>query len=111
MVLDVQGFSEPWSVSLHDLTRLQVYSDRTRHEGFRHGALLGGAAGLFIGATIGGVLKVSGANYDDGEPSDQVVNQTVRGAVLGTVFGALAYGVYRARHPGRGWIGLELPER
>jgi hypothetical protein len=111
MALSVEGLTAPWVVSVFDMQALDVYTDRTRREGFRHGALLGAAAGLFLGAAIGVALNASGATNDPDAPADQIVTEGLRGAALGIVAGGLAFGIYRGRHPGRGWIGLELPTR
>ena len=45
MALSVEGLTAPWIVSVFDMQALDVYTDRTRREGFRHGALLGAAEG------------------------------------------------------------------
>ena len=111
MVLRVAGLEAPWTVSVFDMYGLEVYTDRTRREGFRHGAVLGAAGGLFIGAVVGVALNAAGVTDDPNGPSDQLVTHAIRGAVIGIAGGALAYGVYRGRHPGRGWIGLQLPSR
>jgi hypothetical protein len=111
MVFDVPGLSDSWSVSVYDMRALEVYTDRTRREGFRHGALLGAAAGLFLGAAIGVALHSSGATDDPDGPADQIVTHGLRGAGIGLVLGALGFGVYRGRNPGSGWIGLQLPTR
>jgi hypothetical protein len=111
MVLNVDGLEGPWTVSVYDMRGLEVFTDRTRREGFRHGALLGAATGLFVGAVAGIALNAAGVTDDPNAPSDQLVTHAIRGAVIGVAGGALVYAVYRGRHPGRGWIGLELPRR
>ncbi len=111
MVLGVEGLDDPWTVSVYEMDRLQVYTDRTRREGFRHGAVLGAAAGIFIGAIAGIGLNAAGVTDDPDGPSDQLVTQAIAGAVVGMAGGALVYGVHRGRNPGRGWIGIVLPTR
>jgi uncharacterized protein YcfJ len=110
MVLSVEGLTEPWTVSVYDMHTLEVFTQRTSPEGFRHGAVLGAVAGMFLGAATGAVLNLSGVTDDPSAPADQVVNQSIRGAVIGAAIGGLSLGIYRGRNPGRGWIGLELPE-
>ena len=110
MVLDVEGLNGLWTVSVYDVNTLEVFTDRTSPEGFRHGAVLGGVAGMFLGAAAGAILNLSGVTDDPNAASDQVVNQSIRGGVIGAALGALSFGIYRGKNPGRGWIGLELPE-
>lgn len=110
MVLGVEGLTEPWTVSVYDLHTLDVFTERTSSEGFRHGAVLGAVAGLFVGAATGATLNLSGVTHDSRAAADQVVRHSIRGGVIGAALGALALGIYRGRNPGRGWIGLELPE-
>ena len=110
MVLDVEGLTDPWSVSVYDMYTLEVFTERTSREGFRHGAVLGGVTGMFIGAAIGAALNLSGVTHDPKAASDQVVNQSIRGGIIGAALGAFSFGIYRGKNPGRGWIGLELPE-
>jgi len=109
MLLDVEGLEGSWAVSVFDMHRLEVLTERTNREGFRHGAVLGGAAGLFLGAAIGVVLNASGVTHDPNEPPSQIVTQAMRGGVVGIAVGALAGGVWRGRRPGRGWVNLGLP--
>jgi hypothetical protein len=78
MALSVEGLTAPWVVSVFDMQALDVYTDRTRREGFRHGALLGAAAGLFLGAAIGVALNASGATDDPDAPADQIVTEGPR---------------------------------
>lgn len=110
MVLDVEGLADPWTVSVYDMYTLDVFTERTSREGFRHGAVLGGVTGMFVGAAIGAVLNLTGVTHDPRAASDQVVNQSVRGGIIGAALGAFSFGIYRGKNPGRGWIGLELPE-
>lgn len=109
MLLDVDGIDGAWAVSVFDMHRLEVLTERTNREGLRHGAVLGGAAGLFIGAAIGVVLNVSGVTHDAAEPPGQIVTEALRGAGIGIALGAVAGGLYRGRRPGRGWVNLGLP--
>ena len=110
MVLDVDGLSDPWTVSVYDVYTLDVFTERTSPEGFRHGAVLGGVTGMFVGAALGAVLNLSGVTHDPKAASDQVVSQSIRGGIIGAALGAFSFGIYRGKNPGRGWIGLELPE-
>jgi hypothetical protein len=109
MVLDVDGIDGYWAVSVFEMHRLEVLTERTRREGLRHGAVLGGAAGLFLGAAIGVVLNASGVTHDPAAPPGQIVTHAFRGAGIGIALGALAGGLYRGRRPGRGWVNLALP--
>lgn len=109
MVMRVEGLDGPWGVSLFDMTSLEVFTDRTPREGFRHGAILGGVSGLFIGAAVGIVLHTTGVTDDPSQPPGKLMTDALRGAGLGVIGGALAFGFYGGSHPGRGWIGIALP--
>ena len=109
MLLDVPGLEDPWAVSVFQMHRMEVLTHRTNREGLRHGLVLGGAGGLFLGAAVGAALNAFGVTHDPARPPAQIVTAGIRGAWVGTVVGALAGGVYWGRRPGRGWVRLELP--
>jgi hypothetical protein len=109
MLLDVDGVDGSWSVNVFDLHRLELLTERTSREGLRHGVVLGGAAGLFVGAAVGVVLDASGVTNDPNQPPGQIVGHAITGGAIGILVGALAGGLYRGRRPGRGWVNLGLP--
>ena len=53
MMLDLVGLDAPWPVSILELEALVA---RTSREGFRYGAGVGAAAGIFLGAGLGLML-------------------------------------------------------
>lgn len=111
MRLQVDGMTEVWPVSVYDLARLEVFTERTRREGLRHYAVLGAATGLFAGAGIGLVLHATGISEDPGGAPEQIVTNTLRWAGFGIIGGFLTGGYFGGRSPGTGWISLSLPTR
>jgi len=109
LVLNVSGLSTTWPVAASDLVSLEVYTLRTKPESFRHGAIIGGVSGLFIGAALGLLLNSTGVTYDPDAAPAQLMTHALAGAGLGFVGGALLGGVYLGRRPGMGWIGITLP--
>ncbi len=109
ILLDVDGFVDPYQVDLENLERLDVYMARTPRESFRHGALLGGTAGIFIGAVAGFLLHAGGVIDDEGAPPAEVVTDALTFAGIGLVGGVLVGGFYASSHPGSGWIRVQLP--
>ncbi|MDX1494260.1 MAG: hypothetical protein R3253_09385 [Longimicrobiales bacterium] len=109
ILLDVDGFADPYSVDLTNMERLDVYMVRTPRESFRHGAILGASAGLFIGAAVGLVLHQTGVIDDEDAPPAELVTDGLTFAGLGLVGGALVGGFYAGTHPRRGWIRVQLP--
>lgn len=109
ILLDVDGFVDPYRVDLENLERLDVYMERTPHESFRYGALMGGSAGLFIGAISGVLLHAGGVIDDESAPPSEVVTDALSFAGLGLVGGVLVGGFYASSRPGRGWIRIQLP--
>ena len=109
MVLGVDGLDGAWPVSVFDMARLEVYGDRTSREGFRHGAIMGGITGLFVGAAVAVALQAAGVTDQADQPPSQLISDAFTGAGLGFVAGSLTGGFYRGSHPGRGWIRLALP--
>lgn len=109
ILLDVHGFVEPYPVAVEDMEQMDAYLLRTSRESFRHGALLGAAGGLFIGAAVGLVLHTTGVIDDPDEPAAEIVTDTMQWMGLGLVGGALFGGFWSSAHPGFGWIRIELP--
>lgn len=109
ILLDVDGFVDPYQVELTNLERLDVYMARTPSESFRHGALLGGSAGIFIGAVAGLVLHAGGVIASEDAPPAEVVTDALSFAGIGLVSGVLVGGFYASSHPGSGWIRIQIP--
>ena len=109
MMLNVDGLSGQWPVSIFDMIGLRLYTMRTRQESFRDGAMLGGATGLFAGAALGLLLHSVGAIGDPEAPPAQLMTHTLAGAGLGFVGGLFAGGFYYGRNPGLGWVSITLP--
>jgi hypothetical protein len=110
LLLRVQGLAGSWPVSQIDLVSLEQHADRNSREGFRHGATLGLATGLFLGA-ISGVVVSFAMKDGVGVAGYELTNRTFRWGGLGAVFGALGGGFLGGAHPGTGWVGLALPTR
>ncbi|MDX1646370.1 MAG: hypothetical protein R3304_04420 [Longimicrobiales bacterium] len=109
ILLDVHGFARPYPVPLEDMERLDAYLLRTPRESFRHGAMLGAAGGLFVGAAVGVILNRTGVISAEDSPPSAVVTDAMRWMGLGIVGGALAGGFWASNHPSSGWIRIELP--
>ncbi|MBT8488616.1 MAG: hypothetical protein KJO65_07345 [Gemmatimonadetes bacterium] len=109
ILLDVAGFVDPYQVDLENLERLDVYMARTPSESFRHGALLGGTAGIFIGAVTGLLLHAGGVIDDPTAPPAEIVTDAITFAGIGLVSGVLVGGFYASSHPGSGWIRVQVP--
>jgi len=109
MLLQVDGMAQAWPVSVFDMSRLQVWTQRTRREGLRHYAVIGAVTGLFVGAGVGLALHSSGISADPEGPAEQIVMTTLRWAGLGTIGGFVTGGFLGGRNPGVGWISLSLP--
>ncbi len=109
IVLDVNGFSSPYSVAVEEMERLDAYLQRTPRESFRHGALLGAASGIFIGAALGVVLHHTGVIDDPRAPPAEIVTDAMTWMGIGLAGGALVGGLWAGSHPGFGWIRIELP--
>ncbi len=109
MMLDLVGLDAPWPVSILELEALEVHVARTSREGFRYGAGVGAAAGIFLGAGLGLVLHATGIVNDPDQPQTQVMRTATRWSALGAVAGALGGGFYMGAHPGFGWVRIELP--
>lgn len=110
IVLAVSGLADQWSLSAFDLESLERYVDRTPSEGFRQGAILGMAAGLFAGAATGLLLHYTGAlGAEDEHPVEDLVGTTLKGAGLGAGVGILVGGFFGGAHPGMGWVSIDLP--
>lgn len=109
ILLAVDGFVDPYQVELENLERLDVFMARTPSESFRHGALLGGTAGIFIGAVAGVILHAGGVIADESGPPSEVVTDALSFAGIGLVGGVLVGGFYASSHPGSGWIRVQVP--
>ncbi len=109
MVLRVEGLDGRWFVDVADLDELEIYAQRTERESFRHGAVIGAAAGLFAGAVAGLILHTVGITDDPDAPPSQIMSNTLTGAGIGVASGVIFGGFYAARHPGWGWISIALP--
>lgn len=109
ILLDVDGFAQPYRIELSEMERLDVYMRRTRRESFRHGALLGAAGGIFIGAVMGLALHKAGVIDDADAPPAEIVTDAIQWSGIGLVGGALVGGFYAGSHPGLGWIRVQLP--
>ena len=92
-----------------ELEALEAHVARTSREGFRYGAGVGAAAGIFLGAGLGLVLHATGIVNDPDQPQTQVMRTATRWLALGAVAGALGGGFYMGAHPGFGWVRIELP--
>ena len=111
MRLQVDGMKQVWPVSVYDLSRLEVRTERTRREGLRHYAVIGAATGLFVGAAIGLGLHATGVTDDPDGPPEQIVTTTLQWAGFGIIGGLLTGGYWGGRSPGTGWVSLSLPTR
>ena len=109
--LQVDGMTQVWPVSVYDLSRLEVRTERTRREGLRHYAVIGAATGLFVGAAIGLGLHVAGVTDHASAPPEQIVTTTLQWAGFGIIGGFLSGGYLGGRSPGTGWVSLSLPTR
>lgn len=109
VLLDLPGVDRPWPIRLEDLERLDAYLIRTPSESFRHGASIGAAAGLFIGAGLGLLLHSSGVASDADDPPETIITRALQGAGLGILGGVFVGGAYARSHPSFGWIRIELP--
>jgi hypothetical protein len=94
-----------------DLASLAHYRERTPHEGFRHGAITGMIAGLFVGAAAGAGLYAVGVLDHTGDPPSQIVTSTTTWSVIGLGLGGLGGGFIGGASPGAGWAVLALPSR
>ena len=111
MRLQVDGMTQVWPVSVYDLSRLELLTQRTRREGLRHYAVIGAATGLFVGAAIGLALHASGLTDDPVGPPEQIVTTTLRVAGFGVIGGFLTGGYFGGQSPGTGWVSISLPTR
>lgn len=109
ILLEVDGFADPYPVDLENLERLDVYMPRTPHESFRNGALLGASAGLFIGAVAGLLLHQAGVIDDENAPPAELLTDALSFAGIGLAGGLLVGGFYGSSHPSSGWIRIQLP--
>jgi len=109
IVLDMDGLIEPYPVAVSDMERLDAFMRRTNRESFRHGAVLGAASGIFIGAAVGLLLHKTGVISDPDDPPAEIFTDTLRWVGLGLIGGAVAGGFYFGSHPGHGWIRIALP--
>lgn len=109
LVLVVAGLSTDWSLSAYDLVTLEHWVDRSPSEGFRHGAALGLAIGLFVGAAAGGVLHATSVLGGADDPPSRVVEAAIQWGAFGGGIGALGGGFLGGARPGRGWISIDLP--
>lgn len=109
ILLDVNGFVDPYPVAVEDMERMDAYLLRTSRESFRHGALMGAAGGLFVGAAIGVVLHQAGFIDDPDEPAAELVTDALQWMGFGVVGGALLGGFWGGAHPGFGWIKMAVP--
>ena len=109
MLLDVNGFADPYPVPLENMERLDAYLERTSQESFRHGAILGAAGGLFIGAALGLVLHTTGVIDDPDAPPSEIVTDSLQWMGFGIVGGTFFGGFWTSAHPSFGWIRIELP--
>lgn len=109
VLLDLPGVGPPWPIPFEELERLDAYLIRTPSESFRHGAAMGAAAGLFIGAGLGLLLHATGVASDSDDPPETIITRALQGAGLGIVGGVVVGGAYARSHPTSGWIRIELP--
>ena len=109
LVLIVPGLATDWSLSAFDLESLERWVDRSPSEGFRHGAALGLAIGLFVGAAAGGVLHATPILGGPDDPPSRVVEAAIAWGAFGGGVGALTGGFLGGARPGQGWISIELP--
>lgn len=112
LVMHVQGMAGTWNVPAGDIRTLQRYQQLTSRDGFRRGATMGLAVGLFAGAAVGLGLYALGPTHDeDGPPGEQLMASVLRFTGLGLVSGVVVGGVLGARTPGWGWIGIRVSHR
>lgn len=111
LMLVVEGLNDLWPVSSFDLVTLERFAQRDSRQGFRHGALMGMAAGVFVGAGIGLGLHASGVGRDTGEVTIDGMNTVLRWTGLGFALGAIGGGFLGGAKPGRGWVPVALPSR
>lgn len=109
ILLDVNGFVDPYPVAVEDMEQMDAYLLRTSRESFRHGALMGAAGGLFVGAALGVVLHQAGFIDDPDEPAAELITDALQWMGLGVVGGTLLGGFWGGAHPGFGWIKMAVP--
>jgi hypothetical protein len=109
LVLVIAGLSTDWSLSAYDLETLERWVDRSPSEGFRYGAAIGLAIGIFVGAGAGGLLYATSVLGDPDDPPSRVLDAAIKWAAFGSGLGALTGGFLGGARPGQGWISIELP--
>ena len=112
LVMARVGEAEPWMLASGRIRTLQRYRALTPREGFRKGAGVGFAVGLFAGAAVGLALYAAGVTHDpEGPPAEQLIRSVLKFTGLGTVAGAAVGGTLGGRTPGWGWVGIRLRTR